>query len=449
MKKLLFAVAVAIFVIPMYQPLYGQDGVGFGADSVDLSGLLGGDRGGGNRGNGRNNIQIPVSKEVVDGIEATLKKGNTPLDKTQKKPLQSLVDKEVVDLSDRIQILRNNNSNNNNNNFNNGGQEQPQGGRGGRGGGRGGEAGQQANNQQNNQNNQQPTAQEIKVETITSLSNDEFIENKLSLFLTPEQAALIKKARADDKSNSNCLGGLLDRVFNQLQNPNRGNQNNNNQNYNNNNQNRNNAKRPNGQSFCMTQEATAAERLEPIRKVLSKGNLPLAKEKESIAEIVMKSQIQDLEGSLRAGLTTNNNGGGRGNQNNNNQNRNNNPQQVIQTATDNMYKKVEAFLKPDQAEVLKKWHYEQMLGRGGIESLAAIEAMQDTPLTDEQFDKVTAAWPTLRSQIQTAAKAAGQNITDKQRDSAAMEKILRMLEPSQEAAYRMAVKYGPQVAAGK
>jgi hypothetical protein len=50
----------------------------------------------------------------------------------------------------------------------------------------------------------------------------------------------------------------------------------------------------------------------------------------------MKAQIKDLEDSLRTTITSNfqgNRGGGGGS------NRNTNPQLVIQTATDNMYKK--------------------------------------------------------------------------------------------------------------
>jgi hypothetical protein len=429
MKKLLFAAAIAVFTVPMVGSLYAQD------ESIDITGQLRDALGGGGNNNGRGGNrqpQIPDSKLMVADIKDTLKKGKTPLDKDQEKALQSMMDKEVVALSDRIQILRNNNNNNN-------------GDQGGNRGGRG--------NQQNNQNNtQQPNQTAIQVDTITTLKNDDFIDNKLAMFLTPEQVALVKKAKADDKNNSTCLGGLLDRYYNQIQNPNRGN--NNNQNYNNNrgnnnnqnNNNNNNAKRPNGQAYCMTLEATPSDRLEPIRKVLSKGNLPLAKDKDTIAEVFMKSQLQDLEAALRAGLTGNNQGGGRGNNNNN---RNNNPQQIIQSATDNMYKKAEAMLNPMQADVLKKWHYEQMLGRGGIETLVAVEAMQDTPLTDEQYAKVSAAWPELRTQIANLAKQAGKSITDKQRDSAAMDKILGMLEPAQEASYRLALKYGPQAAAGK
>src|SRR4051812_6174148 len=137
----------------------------------------------------------------------------------------------------------------------------------------------------------------------------------------------VQKARAEDKSNSTCLGGLLDRDYQQLNsNNNRGN---NNYNNNNNNNNNNNQTRPNGQKYCMTTQVTPSERLEPIRKVLAKGNLPLAKDKDMIAEVFMKAELQDLETALRAGLTNNNQGGGRGNNNNN---RNNNPQQLVQSS---------------------------------------------------------------------------------------------------------------------
>ncbi len=265
MKRLMFVMAVATFMIPvlgLMSPAYAQ----FDGD-VDLSGMLnGGDRGGGNRG-GNRGPQIPDSAVMFKEIQDTLKKGKTPMEKAQEKPVQSLLNMEIVTLTDKIQLLRNNN-NNNNQNFNN----FPQGdqARGGRGGG------QQGNNAQQSQ---QQSEQAIKIDTITSLKNDDFLETKLSLFLSPEQTALVQKAHAEDKSNATCLGGLLDRYYQQLNNNNRGNQN---QNYNNNNNNNNNNNqtRPNGQKYCMTTQVTPSERLEPIRKVLAKGNIPLAKDKE-------------------------------------------------------------------------------------------------------------------------------------------------------------------------
>jgi hypothetical protein len=417
MKKLMFVMAVAMFMIPAFglmSPVYAQ----FDGD-VDLSGILnGGGERGGNRG-GNRGPQIPDSTIMFKEIQDTLKKGKTPMDKAQEKPIQSLLNMEIVKLTDTIQTLRNNNNNNNQNNSNNSG---------GRGGGN------------NPQQNQQASDQAIKIDTITSLKNEDFLATKLSGFLSPEQVALVQKAHADDKSNSTCLGGLLDRYYQQLNNNNRGN---NNQNFNNNNNNQNqNQNRPNGQKYCMTAQATASERLEPIRKVLAKGNLPLAKDKDMFAEVFMKAQLEDLGTALRAGLT-NNNQGGRGNNNN----RNNNPQQLIQSSVDGMYKKVEELLKPDQAATLKTWHYTQMLGRNPIDSLIAVNAMQDTPLSDEQIAKVTAAWPELRNQIQQLAKQAGKTYDSKTIDSAAMGKILDMLEPSQVASYQLAKKYGAEAVA--
>ena len=425
MKKLMYVMAVAMFMIPVLgflSPVYAQ----FDGD-VDLSGLLngGGEGRGGNRG-GNRGPQIPDAKLMFDEIQSTLKKGKTPMDKAQEKPIQNLLNMEIVTLTDRIQLLRNNN-NNNNNNFPN---DQNRGGRG-------------TGNNNNQQQNQQQSEQAIKIDTITSLKNEDFLATKLSGFLSPEQVALVQKAHAEDKSNSTCLGGLLDRYYQQLNNNNRGN---NNQNYNNNNNNNNNnnQNRPNGQKYCMTAQSTPSERLEPIRKVLAKGNLPLSKDKDMFAEVFMKAELQDLEAALRAGLT-NNNQGGRGNNNNNN--RNNNPQQIIQSSIDGMYKKVEEQLKPEQAATLKSWHYTQMLGRSPIDSLIAVNAMQDTPLSDEQIAKVTAAWPEYRNQIQQAAKAAGKNVDAKTIDGAAMNKILDMLEPSQVASYQLAKKYGAEAVA--
>jgi hypothetical protein len=415
----MFVMAVAMFMIPAFglmSPVYAQ----FDGD-VDLSGILNEGRGGGNRG-GNRGPQIPDAKLMLDEIKATLKKGKTPMDNAQEKPIQNLLNMEIVKLTDTIQ-LRNNNNNNNNNNQNASNNS------GNRGGGT-----------SNQQQNQQASDQAIKIDTITSLKNEDFLATKLSGFLSPEQVALVQKAHADDKSNSTCLGGLLDRYYQQLNNNNRGNQN---QNYNNNNNNNNNQNqnRPNGQKYCMTAQATASERLEPIRKVLAKGNLPLAKDKDMFAEVFMKAQLEDLGMALRAGLT-NNNQGGRGNNN-----RNNNPQQLIQSSIDGMYKKVEELLKPEQAATLKTWHYTQMLGRTPIDSLIAVNAMQDTPLSDEQIAKVTAAWPELRNQIQQLAKQAGRTVDAKAVDAAAMSKILDMLEPSQVASYQLAKKYGAEAVA--
>jgi hypothetical protein len=433
MKKLMFLCGVAILSISvsgMISPAYAQ----FDNEVQDLSNLLNGAGGGNNRGgnNNRNFPQIPVSADMYKEIVETLKKGKTPLEKAQEKPLKGLLDMEIVTLSDKIQLLRNNQNNNNQSAANNtGGRGTPQ----------------AANNSQP----KPPTEQEIKIDTITSARNDDFIANKLPAFLTPEQVALVQKARAEDKANNNCLGGLLDRYFQQMQSSNNNNRGNN-QNYNNNNNNQNNNQlRPNGQKYCMTIQVTPSERLEPIRKVLAKGNLPLAKDKEFIAETFMKAELKDLEDQLKAGLTSGNNNNNRGNNNNNNNNnnRNNDPRQIIQSSVDGMYKKVQDMLKPEQAATIKTWHYTQMLGRTPIDSLIAVNAMQDTPLTDAQITEVTAAWPVLRTNIQNAAKQAGKQVDAKTIDAAAMSKILEMLEPSQVASYQLAKKYGPEAAAGK
>jgi hypothetical protein len=451
MKSFLFAVAITILLIPIGRPLHGQDGgFGGGGDSVDITGILG-DRGGGRGGfnggnNGRGAIQLPDSKTMFSDIQSALKKGKTPLDKSQEKPLRSMLDQEVVNLSDRVQLLRQNN--NNNNNFDGGGGGF-QGGRdfGGGGGGdfnggfqRGGNN-PSTPNQPGGENNALANTLAVQTEVISSLKNDDFLQNKLPAFLSPEQVALIQKVKAADKENTTCLGGLLDRIspLNQ-NNGGRGNNNNNNRgNFNNFNFN-NNAKKTNGQAFCMAADATASDRLEPLRKELAKGNLPLAKDKETIAEVFMKSQIKDLEDSLRSTLTASfagNRGGG-----GNSLNRNTNPQLVIQSGTDAIYKKAAAMLNPPQAESLKDWQYDQLVARGGIETLIGVEAMQNTPLTDDQIARVTAAFPELRNQLQSAAKATNKNVPAKELDNAAMAKTLDMLEPAQVASYKDALKYG-------
>jgi hypothetical protein len=433
MKRILFVLAITILLVPIHYPLHAQDGgFGGGGDSVDITGILG-DRGGrggfnGQGNNGRGAIQMPESKTLFSDIQSALKKGKTPLDKSQEKPLRSMLDQEVVNLSDRVQLIRQNN--NNNNNFDSGGGGF-QGGRGGNFNGTPDQAG--------GGNNALASTLAVQTETIASLKNDDFIQNKLPAFLTPEQVALIQKVKAADKENATCLGGLLDRISPLNQN-NGGRGNNNRGNFNNNFNFNNNAKKTNGEAFCMTAEATASDRLEPIRKELAKGNLPLAKDKETIAEAFMKSQIKDLEDSLRTTLTAsfsgNRNGGG------NSSNRSTNPQLVIQSGTDEIYKKAAAMLNPPQAESLKDWQYDQFVARGGSETLIGIEAMQNTPLTDDQIARITAAWPELRNQIQAASKAANKNLSAKELDNAVMKKILDMLAPAQIASYQDALKYG-------
>jgi hypothetical protein len=433
MKRILFVLAITILMVPIHYPLHAQDGgFGGGGDSVDITGILG-DRGGrggfnGQGNNGRGAIQMPESKTLFSDIQSALKKGKTPLDKSQEKPLRSMLDQEVVNLSDRVQLIRQNN--NNNNNFDSGGGGF-QGGRGGNFNGTPDQAG--------GGNNALASTLAVQTETIASLKNDDFIQNKLPAFLTPEQVALIQKVKAADKENATCLGGLLDRISPLNQN-NGGRGNNNRGNFNNNFNFNNNAKKTNGEAFCMTAEATASDRLEPIRKELAKGNLPLAKDKETIAEAFMKSQIKDLEDSLRTTLTAsfsgNRNGGG------NSSNRSTNTQLVIQSGTDEIYKKAAAMLNPPQAESLKDWQYDQFVARGGSETLIGIEAMQNTPLTDDQIARITAAWPELRNQIQAASKAANKNLSAKELDNAVMKKILDMLAPAQIASYQDALKYG-------
>jgi hypothetical protein len=433
MKLILFVLAITILMVPIHYPLHAQDGgFGGGGDSVDITGILG-DRGGrggfnGQGNNGRGAIQMPESKTLFSDIQSALKKGKTPLDKSQEKPLRSMLDQEVVNLSDRVQLIRQNN--NNNNNFDSGGGGF-QGGRGGNFNGTPDQAG--------GGNNALASTLAVQTETIASLKNDDFIQNKLPAFLTPEQVTLIQKVKAADKENATCLGGLLDRISPLNQN-NGGRGNNNRGNFNNNFNFNNNAKKTNGEAFCMTAEATASDRLEPIRKELAKGNLPLAKDKETIAEAFMKSQIKDLEDSLRTTLTAsfsgNRNGGG------NSSNRSTNPQLVIQSGTDEIYKKAAAMLNPPQAESLKDWQYDQFVARGGSETLIGIEAMQNTPLTDDQIARITAAWPELRNQIQAASKAANKNLSAKELDNAVMKKILDMLAPAQIASYQDALKYG-------
>ena len=449
MEKFWFRIAFAIlmFSLTAVTMLRAQDG-GFGGggpggDSIDISGILGerGGRGGGNFGN-RGGAPLPDSKQMYSEIQSVLKKGKTPLQKAQEKPLANLLDQEVVNLSDRIQVLGINNQNGNDRGGNSppggppgGGDFPPPGGFPGGGdfprGGNNGPGPSDNNNQLNTLN--------VQIETLTSIKNDDFIENKLSSFLSPEQVALVKKTKAEDKDNATCLGGMLDRAANPLQNNNgggrggRGGNNNFNPPFNN-----NNSKKTDGRPFCMTQEATASQRLEPLRKVLAAGNLPLANDKEPFAEIFMKSQIKDLEDGLRTSLTgplAGNRGGNGGGLN-----RNNNPQQIILSATDDVYKKVEMMLEPAQAETLKKWHLNQILSRGGVDSLVTVEAMQDTPLTDDQIARVRVAFSEYRNQILSAAKSSKQNPSAKDLDNAATAKVLNLLDAKQIASYEAAKK---------
>src|SRR3954468_19778806 len=104
MKKIAFTIAVAILMMPLFHPIHAQDGGfgGFGDGGVDVTGLLG-DRGG-RGGGGRGQIQIPDSKTMLSEIQSTLKKGKTPLDKEQEKPVKSLLDAEILTLTDQVQL---------------------------------------------------------------------------------------------------------------------------------------------------------------------------------------------------------------------------------------------------------------------------------------------------------------------------------------------------------
>ena len=431
MKKSMFLIALAVLIVPMGRSLRAQDGGFGGGDSIDVTGVLNGRGGGGRGGYNRAGPVIPDSRSMMSDIKSALNKGKTPLEKAQEMPLQSLLDTELVGLSDRIQVLQANRNQNRG-----GGGDFPGGPQGG------------ADTDGATGTNAQLNAIEIQVETLTILKNDDFLDNKLPAFLTPEQVALVRKAKSEDKTNATCLGGLLDRAASPGQPSGRGNNNNFNNRRNSNSNNRGNGNadlKSNGQPYCMTSESTAADRLEPIRKVLANGNLPLAPDKETIAEVFMKSEIKDLEDAMRAGITSSFNGNRGGNANN----RNNNPQLVVQTTTDNIYKKVAAMLTPPQVESLKRARYKEMLDRGGVETLIGVESMQDTPLSDEQIARVTAAWPEFQNQIQASAKAANKKLSSKELDSATTAKILGLLEPAQAASHEAAQKYNPEVPSRK
>ena len=455
MKPFLLTVAITLLLLPIAYPLRAQDGGFGGGDSVDIMlGDRGGGRGGfnGNNNGGRGGVVMPDSKTMMSDIQNALKKGKTPLDKAQEKPLKGLLDLEIVSLTDHLQVLRLSNENNNNNqngfpgggDFNRGGPPPEGFNRGGdfnRGGpppegfNRGGNPQAGTNATANAETTAFTTAIAVQTETVTSLRNDDFLDTKLVTFLSPEQVAVIQKVRKEDKENATCLGGLLDRVSAGTQN-NTGGRGGNRGNFNLNN---NSSKKTNGQPFCMAADATPSARLEPIRKELAKANLPLSKDKETIAEVFMKSQIKDLEDALRTTLTANfsNNRGG------NSINRSTNIQVVTQNGIDDIYKKAGATLNPPQTESLKKWHFEQILARGGIESLISLEAVQNTPLTDNQIARVTAAWTDLHNQLQSAAKAANKNPQPKDLDNAVMPKVVAMLEPAQIASYEAARKAVP------
>jgi hypothetical protein len=106
-------------------------------------------------------------------------------------------------------------------------------------------------------------------------------------------------------------------------------------------------------------------------------------------------------------------------------------------------------LEKSQEMPLKSMRYKEILDRGGIETLIGVEAMQNTPLNDEQIARVTAAWPEFQSQIQEAAKAVKTKLSTKELDNASTAKVLEMLEPAQVASYESARKYDSEPGAGK
>jgi hypothetical protein len=146
--------------------------------------------------------------------------------------------------------------------------------------------------------------------------------------------ALIKKVKAADKENATCLGGLLDRVSPLNQN-NGGRGNNNRGNFNNFNFN-NNAKKTNGQAFCMTARSDSQRSIGTDPEGTRQGQSPAGKgqgnDRRSLHEIPDQGSGRRVANHFDRKFCGNRGGG-------NNANRNTNPQLVIQSGTDEIYKK--------------------------------------------------------------------------------------------------------------
>lgn len=427
MKRLLTAAAIILLAVPAFAQ---DDIILTGADIDSLLGGGGGGRGGNNRGGGRGgNNAVPDPVTMYDQLKDLLKTKKVPLEKSQEKPLQTLLNNE----SKAIQTLIDEQ-------FGNRGQDN----RGGRG------------------NN--PIAQ---IDAVVTKHNAELL-TQIKAALTPDQLVLVEKAEKDKKA---CLV-MLD-VINpqQLNNNNRGDFQ------------QELANRPR----CTSQNSTTAQRVGVLGDMLNKGKKPLTADQQTKVATLVEARFPLMQEEMRSsGLpidqlfnqnrnnnnqqpnpqqltnnivntimsqlgvpnTNNNNNQNRGNrgtqpnqnQNNPNQaanfnnrganpggqpalpaqpgqpaqqgqqgqqgNRGNNfnPQQEIQRRTDEILDKVIVSLKPDQQPVVKKFKYDIIKQRGPLDRIRAILEEEGTPLTPEQTTQVQALFNSQNQGIRNFAQ---------------------------------------------
>jgi hypothetical protein len=109
--------------------------------------------------------------------------------------------------------------------------------------------------------------------------------------------------------------------------------------------------------------------------------------------------------------------------NNNNFNRgnrggNNNIQQELQRKNEELLDHIAAKLNPDQSTIVKKYKYDQIKAKGGVEKYRAILEQEGTPLTAEQTNQIRNLF---NAQNQAVRAFAEKQVTDEMAKHASLE----------------------------
>jgi hypothetical protein len=455
MKIFLCAIALAISVTPAS----GQDDFDSGntLTASDLDALFGGGRGGSRGGNSLQNLITNPEATLVQ-IKETLRNKKIPLDKTQEKSLQKLLETESKALRSFMETQFTNRGNNS------------------------------GDNRGNNSNN--PIA---RIDTLVLKHNTELLA-AIKTDLTQEQLSLVNKAEKDKKV---CLV-LLDVVdFQQLAN-------------------RGGARGgfdgggfpggpgggfgggglggpggfdgggfgggggfpggpgafPGGEDLpnrptCTSGESSLGQRLAPLGSVLSKGKKPLTPDQEKKFTAMIAERLQTLEQEARdsglpsnlfnqgrgnapqvnpqqlvnnivntvlnqLGIITSNGPGNRGgndfgnrgpggpgdfgnrggdfaNRGGGNRGNNVNPQAEILKRSEESFDKIIAMLNPAQRPSIKRLKFDQIKVRGGADRIRAIMEEEDTPLTAAQLTQVTSLYNAQNQSLRQFATQLAQD----------------------------------------
>jgi hypothetical protein len=415
MKRLLTVAAVVLLAVPAFAQ---DDIILTGADIDSLLGGGGGGGRGGNRGGRGGNNGAPDPAMMYDQLKDLLKTKKVPLEKSQEKPLQTLLNNESKAIQAFIE--------------------------------------EQFGNRGDNRGNRGNNNFMVQIDSVITKHNAELLA-EIRPLLTPDQLALLDKAEKDKKACTVVLDVLNPQQFN----------NNNNQNFP-----QELANRPR----CTSQNSSTAQRVAVLGDMLNKGKKPLTADQQVKVTSLVEARFPLIQEEMRAsglpvdqlfnqnrnnnnqgqpnpqqltnnivntimsqlGVPNNNNNnqnrgnrGNQGNQNNPNQagnfenrggnrggqpnqqgqqgqqgNRGNNfnPQQEIQRRTDEILDKVIVSLKPDQQPVVKKFKYDIIKQRGPLDRVRAILEEEGTPMTPEQATTVQALFNSQNQAIRNFAQ---------------------------------------------